>query len=349
MIHKNKQNLRRDTLEKIHKAHPSKLIALRLEYSVKSKRLSTINKLAGLDRVYSRHLPTQKSFRWSTSDPAITNFERACINPHCPDYEHEDTEECWGLRDIVLPDSNEVLVVWDHDNIEGRIHDLYLNDQDNLKAHRDNLDLHTITCCKMFHMDLPIDLRDPHGSDIDKGWRERYHWQGKDTQRRVMAKNLNHGSKYAKSKKYVHTIPNIEKYGLSRDELEQMAQDHMDLKKDIFQKKFAVMAEIKRTGIARNLYGARRLFYDKSEETEKEGFAFIISSTVSLFNNETIINMKAQWPRARLIHNAHDGDKVCFPKDEVPSLDELKQVIIRPMRWEGREVMLTAGVKIYES
>lgn len=347
-IQKNKQNLRRDTLEKIQRSNPSQLIALRLEYSIKAKRLSTINTLAGLDRVYSTHLPTQKSFRWSTSDPAITNFERACINPYCPDYEHEDTEECWGLRDIVLPNEDEVLVVWDHDNIEGRVHDLYLNDQENLIAHKERYDLHTITCCKMFKMDLPMDLRDPHSSDIDKGWREKYAWQGKDTQRRVMAKNLNHGSKYAISIKYVHTIPNIEKYGLSPKELEAMAQEHMDLKKDVMHRKRQVMMKIKKERVARNLYGARRLFYDGSEETAKEGFSFIISSTVSLFNNETLINMKKIWPRCRLIHNAHDGDKVCFPKDEVPSIDELKTVIVRPMQWEGREVMLTAGVKVYE-
>lgn len=347
---KDDHNLQRGTLIKLREKSAHKhLIDLRLEYGEKSDLLTDyVNKLVNVERIYPNHLPTQSSFRWSTTKPPLTNFPRRCINPHCSQDEHEWDEQCWSLRDIVLADDDEVLVTWDHDNIEGRIHDLYLDDVENLKAHALGFDLHTLTCCAMFHMDLPSNLVNPHSSAEDAAWRARYNWQGKDTQRRVMAKNFNHGSKYTVNPKFVYAIPNIEKYGLSRKELIEMAQAYMILKKDVFERKRKVMASIKKNKVARNLYGAKRVFHDSSEDTAKEGFSFVISSTVSLYNNETLIMMRAAYgDDVRLIHNAHDGDKVCFRKDTVPSIAELKAVIERPVQWKDKSVMLTAGVKVY--
>lgn len=349
-----KGDLRRDTLIKLQQkfdfeSPEYKMIDIRLEYSQKSKLLTSyINNLVNVDRIHPTHLPTQSSFRWSTLNPPLTNFPRACIEPNCPEGEHEWTEQCWSVRDIVLPDEDEVLVSWDHDNIEGRIHDLYLNDIENLKAHEQGLDLHTITCCKMFGMTLPQNLIDPHKAPEDAAWRTKYAWQGKDTQRRVMAKNFNHGSKFTINPKFVYAIPNIEKYGVDRKELIHMAELYMAFKKVIFDRKKKVMQQIKKDKIARNLQGAKRTFYDSSEHTAKEGFSFVISSTVSLYNNETLIMMSRRFPSFRLIHNCHDGNKVCFHKDEVPSMTELRSIIERPMRYEGREVMLTAGIKVHQ-
>lgn len=344
-------NLQRETLQKM-KGKPlseqkAKLIELRLEYSELSKLVTSyLSSLVGQSRIYPTHLPTQSSFRWSTLHPPLTNFPRRCINTACPSGEHEWTDICWSVRDIVLPDEHEVMISWDHDNIEGRIHDLYLNDQENLKAHREGYDLHTITCCRMFHIPLPLDLKDPHKSEQDAEWRRVNNWQGKDTTRRVLAKNFNHGSKYSTSPRFVYTIPNIEKYGVTRKELLSLANEYMALKREIFDRKRQVMNRIKRDKVARNLYGAKRQFYDSSNETAKEGFSFTISSTVSIYNNMTIIAIKKRWPDARFIHNAHDGDKMCFPRDSVPSIAELKSVIERPVQWEGRSVLLTAGIKI---
>src|SRR5215510_7015050 len=87
-----------------------------------------VNKLVGETRIYPQHLPTQTSGRWSTLNPPVTNWPRACINQECPQSEHEWTSNCWSIRDILLCDSDEVLVTFDHDNIEGRIHDLIVND-----------------------------------------------------------------------------------------------------------------------------------------------------------------------------------------------------------------------------
>jgi uracil-DNA glycosylase len=347
-------NLQQDTLRKLQLKHdPSsleyKLISYRLEYSEKAKLLSNyVNKLVDLDRIYPTHLPTQSSFRWSTIGPPLTNFPRECIALECPEYEHEWGEQCWSVRDIVLPDDDEVLVTWDHDDAEGRIYALRLDDQEDLEAYRQGYDLHTITACNLFNMALPIDLRNPHSSRADAEWRRENKWQGKDTQRRVMAKGFKHGSKYSVSYKFVRSIKNIDKYDRTMDELEDMAKAFLKVKAKTFDKKIKVMNEIKKAKVARNLYGAKRQFYDSSEATGKDGFSFMISSTVSLYNNITLILMKQRFPSCRLIHNAHDGDKMCFPRDEVPSIAELKDVIERSVSWEDREVILTAGVKVYK-
>lgn len=345
-------DLQRDTLKALqHKYDPTslefKVIALRLEYSEKSKLLTGyVNNLVEMERIHPRHLPTQSSFRWSTIGPPLTNFPRECINPSCLDGEHEWEEPCWSLRDIVLPDHNEVLVTWDHDDAEGRVYALCLNDKEDLVAYQEGFDLHTITCCGLFDMALPTNLKNPHTSVEDTAWRSTYNWQGKDTLARVMAKGFKHGSKYSVSHLFVRSIKNVEQYGRTMKEMEQKAKEYLLLKKDTVEKKKEVMASIKRSKVARNLYGAKRQFYDGSEHTAKEGFSFMISSTVSLYNNMSLIMLKKQFPQCRLIHNCHDGDKIAFPKSDVPSLQELKSVIERPVYWDGREVMMTASINI---
>ncbi len=367
-----KQNLQRETLRKYANTKQAstvakQLIPLRIEYSEKSKLLTGyLNKLVGVTRIYPRHLPTQASFRWSTIDPPITNWPRACVNVSCLQGEHEWTDNCWSVRDILLPDSDEILVSWDHDNIEGRIHDLIVQDEEAISAHTKGYDLHTITCCNIFSMDLPQDLRNPHTSTLDEAWRRKYKWQGKDTKQRVLAKNFNHGSKYSPTWRFVYLIQGIEKYGVSREHLAKLAQRYIASKEDAWARKLSIMQSIQMDRCARTLYGGRRIFYDGSEETGKEGFSHMISGTVSDYNNETLILLEA-WlnKNTRLLHNAHDGDKITINKDimrftgmnvvNIPNgqynkeelLKKLKQIIERPITYQGRTLTLTAGVKIH--
>lgn len=350
-----KQNLTRDTLRKMKGRHvKSELIDLRLRYSEDFKLLTGyINQLVNVNRIHPRHMPIQTSFRWSTYGPPITNWPRACINPYCPQYEHEWTEECWSVRDIMLPDDDEVMVVWDHDNIEGKIHDIIVDDKEAIKAHGEMYDLHTITCCNIFGYNLPHDLRDPHRSEMDANWRAKYNWQGKDTKQRVLAKNFNHGSKYTKTWRFVYTIPGIEKYGVSKDHLGSLARRYIESKGEAWQRKLDIMRSIQRSRISRTLYGARRLFYNSSEETGREGFSHMISGTVSDFNNETLI-LFHKWlgSQVRLLHNAHDGDKLAVKKAAITDMtsfkEDCKSIIERDITYEGRTLTMTAGVKIYD-
>ena len=366
------QNLQRTTLLKLAKVNGNQLIPLRLEYSEKSKLLTSyINKLVDTDRIYPRHLPTQASGRWSTlgvineitkvkSGGNITNWPRACVEPACQYrlqelykttrkayIEHEWTDACWSLRDMIQCDKDEVMSSWDHDNIEGKIHDLIVNDEVAIKAHREGYDLHTLTCCDIFGYDYPTNCKNPHSSTEDSQWRSKYHWQCKDTKQRVLAKNFNHGSKYTESYRFVHRIQGIEQYGISYKALENLAKRFIDSKKEAWERKLQIMKVMRRNRISRSLYGFRRIFYDSSPETGREGFSHMISATVSDYNNKTLIMLENMLgDSVRLLHNAHDGDKIAIKKDSLPSNDELLQVIQRPIEYQARQLVMTAGVKV---
>ena len=367
-----KPNLQRSTLQKLSTKNSSPLIPLRLEYSTYSKLLTGyVNKLINTPRIYPTFLPTQASFRWSTLNPPITNWPRACINPECQIgmlqeisieksgyHEHEWTDICWSVRDILKCDEDEILVTWDHDNIEGRIGALVLDDQEEIEGFEKGYDLHTITCCSLFSMDAPSDLRNPHTSDIDTEWRTKYSWQGKDTPQRVLAKNFSHGARYANTWRFIYNIlDKLEAYGVTRAQGIQLAKTYEQSKSEAFKAKRAIMNQIKKDKIARTLYGGRRLFFDGSDETGKQGFSHMISGTVSDFNNETLIKLENYYGEGiRLLHNAHDGDKIAVKRDSIQHIacdrsllkEELLKIIERPITYQGRSLTLTAGIKIYE-
>ena len=353
-------NLQRDTLRKIiNSPHASEkqreLAELRLAYSEDNKLLTGyVSKLVGTSRVYPQHLPTQTSGRWSTLNPPITNWPRECINPSCIAAEHEWTDTCWSVRDILLPDSDEILITWDHDNIEGKIHDLVINDEAAIKAHAEGFDLHTITCCDIFGYDYPPDLKNPHDRKTCGEWISKYNWQGKDTRQRVLAKNFNHGAKYTESYKFVHNIKGIERYGVNYKQLEQLAIKYIKSKGAAWDRKLAIMQEIRENRIARSLYGFRRVFFDSSAESGRQGFSHMISATVSDYNNETLAKLERLFgERVRLLHNAHDGDKIAVKRSLFngepyeSGKQALKDIIERPIEYQGRSLIMTAGIKIY--
>jgi hypothetical protein len=366
-------NLQRDTLRKLSTRKTAsevkrQLALLKIAYGEDAHLLNSyIEKLVHVKRIFPRFLPTQASGRTSTVEPPITNWPRACIEPACQQrlrdtiygtshlgyIEHEWSEQCWSIRDILLPDHDEILITWDHDNIEGKIDALVTNDQEAITAHEQGFDLHTITCCNIFNLDLPSNLYNPHSSIEDAGWRSKYKWQGKDTKMRVLSKNFNHGSKYTDTWRFVYTIKGIEQYGVSYDDLEILAKKYIDSKGDAWKTKLKIMDDIRRAKIARTLYGFRRIFFDASHESGKEGYSHMISGTVSDYNYITLSMLEDKFGAAiRMMHNAHDGDKVALLKDvyighEDEVKDILKSTIERPITYQGRTLTMTAGIKVY--
>ena len=109
------------------------------------------------------------------------------------------------------------------------------------------------------------------------------------------------------------------------------------------------MSKIQRDKIARTLYGGRRRFFTSGEETGREGFSHMISGTVSDYNNHTLNLLEQQLGSAvRLLHNAHDGDKIAIKADSMPTLSDLKSIIERGIEYQGRLLLMTAGIKTYK-
>jgi hypothetical protein len=190
----------------------------------------------------------------------------------------------------------------------------------------------------------------------------KHNWQGKDTRQRVLAKNFNHGSKYARNENFVTKIPGIEKYGVSYTDLKKLAKRYIVAKGDVWLRKLELMDQIRHRREARSLYGFRRLFFDASEDTGKEGFSHMISATVSDYNNLSIA-LLSEWfgEHGRLAHNAHDGDKFFVTQEFMQEnyldkgmtltdfVSDYKAIIERPLEYQGRSVTLTASVKVSNS
>jgi hypothetical protein len=201
-------------------------------------------------------------------------------------------------------------------------------------------------------MDYPQDKKNPHTSAEDAEWRTKYNWQGKDTRQRVLAKNFNHGAKYTESYKFVSRISGIEQYGIDYRGLEELAKRYIKSKGAAWTRKLGIMKQIRSERIARTLYGFRRIFFDSSAETGREGFSHMISGTVSDYNNETLKMLcKFFGNSIRLAHNAHDGDKVFLKKESYEGVKtevKLREIIEREISYNDRSLIMTAGLKIYE-
>ena len=146
-------------------------------------------------------------------------------------------------------------------------------------------------------------------------------------------------------------LPDIERYGADRKQLERLAKTYIEQKGEAWDRKLALMESIRRTRITRSLYGGRRVFFDSSQETAKEGFSHMISATVSDYNNETLILLERRYGDAvRLLHNAHDGDKIALKRDIVRTniVEELREIIERTVQYHLRTVTLTASVNVVD-
>ena len=211
------------------------------------------------------------------------------------------------------------------------------------------------------------DKVNPHTSTIDTDWRHFVKWQGKDDKRRVLAKNFRYGSQYF----YVRitkdgTLKYNPRYILGAQGVEEVAQEligqgmdvrqflidmanrYVTLTREVQYRKAEMMEHIRRAKVSRSLFGARRLFYETTQDTAKEGFNHIIQGTVVDVMNKGLIEVAQRWPKATLVHNAHDGAKLAFDSklDSTHLIEELRSIFEQELEYEGESVPLTAQFKV---
>jgi len=352
------------------KGKEREMTLLRLEYMGLAQRMNNNIKKMDCHIIYPQSLPTQASGRWSVTRPALTNFDKECVNKECPVGEHEITNECWSIRDCIKPFPKEFWIKYDHNAIEARIYALILNWTERLKEFENDHDIHTPTCCDLFNLSYPFDKVNPHSSVEDEDWRKEVNWRGKDDGRRTIAKNFTFGSQYFYVQRlskgrlnynpaYVLTIPKIEQNASAvigikeetvvREWLVYMVDKYVQSTKEIQLRKADFQEKIRKDKKARTLYGMRRVFFTMDKNTAKEGFNHVIQGTVAEYMNESFGLLKKEWPDCRIVHNEHDGAKIAFPyshdKEEV--IGRFKEIVERNMEYEGRSVKLTIGSKIY--
>lgn len=350
----------KELLKLKHEGWSSEMIEYRLRYAALDSVMKYLNPLVGLERVHCQYLPTQKSGRWSTTNPPLPNFSANCINPRCSrvGVEHRAGGECWSLRDVIVPDPGFWFLKWDWSAIEAKLAAAYSGDDEDLDLFARNADIHVATLCRMWKYPLPSDLMDPHRNPECAEWRKIMDWAGKDDWRRVGAKTSRYSLAYGADERAIHQAKDIDKLaqqaGLDKAGIEAMAKAYLDSKPKLKVWKRTVWDQIMATHEVRTPLGRRkRLFVTSEEYTNykktgragsacKEGLNHLAQGQVAGMMNRTIIAIKKRWPCSRLAFQAHDGHLSVWP-DSVNPWPEIREVVERT--WDcgnGRTIKSTA-------
>lgn len=281
-------------------------------------------------------LPTQASGRWSTTDPPLTNFP-----PH--------------IRNVVIPDHGTYWVHWDMDAIESRIEAMYSHAQERLTAFRKGLDVHIMTMCRMQGYPLPPLLTKAYNTDPSCAeWRALVKWTDDADRRRHLAKTCTYGMIYGFDENAILRAKDIEKLGLTREELLKAGKAYLDSRPEQQRMKLRIWGQCLERREARTVYGRRRRLFPSTQELEmwhkrkrpgeaaRQGLSHTISGTVTDYINLTIIAVKQRWPMSTLAHNAHDGLTFIFPK-QIDCWPELQAIAERELEIEGEKLTMTAS------
>jgi len=346
----------------------SPLIDLRLRYAEYDSTVKYLRPLVGLDRIHPRYLPTQKSGRWSITNPPLTNFSANCINPTC---EHRGEEhratwaDCWSLRDVVLPDPGTYFLKWDWKAIEAKLAAAYSGDDEDLELFTQGADIHTVTLCKMFGYPQPSNIMSPYKDPACEAWRALTGLHSDNSWQRVGAKACRYGLAYGIDQRAIHEVKDIDllsrQAGLDKAGREAMAKAYLDSKPKLKAWKQRTWRQIYETQEVRTPLGRRkRLFFGAEEylswrrysrpgDAGKTGLNHLAQGQVADMMNLTIIAIKRRWPESRLAYQAHDGLTMIFP-DTAQPWPEIQGIVEQewPMG-NGRVIQSTADWGVVRS
>jgi len=313
------------------------MLNTRLQISTEFKVLEYLTwTYPDVDRVYPEFLPTQASGRWSIKNPPLNNYP--------PD-----------TRDVLVPDAGMSWIGWDLDAIEAKIVAALSHDKLDLKAFDENLDIHTITACKMTGLELPPDLKDPHQSPIAADWREKHSWEGKDDKRRLLAKvryALLYGKDYTAASGSKYEMDWV-KRGYKRDDFIAGAKRFLESKPWITSAKNRHWNEYAKTGKSYTIFGRRRMLFGDWWSKAKEGFNHLVQGSVADMTNTAIIELCHPQDGLGLlfVNQAHDGGKIAIAEDSFnPELVSVfKAAVEKPYVIEGEKIVSRATWWLYKS
>lgn len=335
-----------DVLETLRrKGVESDILDARLAWTELEGIRRYIADMAERDRIFPLMLPTsQAGGRWSTTSPPLTNWPRHDISLCSLDHQGD-----WCSRDVrgvLVPDPGTYWLKFDWSAVEARLAALYCQDEDDLRAFRDGLDIHTITACRMFGLPLPpVQTSDLHTSPAVADWRASVRWGGGEDARRHMAKTARYALLYAEDHRGILNAKGVEKLGYTRKELEEFGRAYLRAKPSFVAAKSKAQQECARTGLARTGFGRLRRLSGDLRTRAKEGFSHMISGTVSDMMNLTLIGIHAQIPACHLVVNRHDGAEIAFP-DEVnvaETLGSLRSLVEREWTFWGHSFTCPAS------
>ena len=306
----------------------SYVLDARMEWAATDTFRRYVKPLEHAIRAYPNYLPTQASGRWSITEPPLTNF---------PDDSKADELRLPKLQGVVWPDVGTYWACSDWNAMHAVFMAAVSDDTEDLEAFTKGLDIHTITCCRMFKLPLPPNLMNPHTSPECEGWRVSVGWKGKGDRRRHLGKTTRFSLLNAWDEKGVLEAKGVLKLGLTPDDLLDAGRKFLKAKPNMVAWKANYAADAIAKGEARSLMGRRRkLFGSNNPEQYREKYKtavshFLQGSEVDIMET-CILEVHARFPEVRLAWPSHDGLKFVFPQS-IPvdiAYPALKEIIERP-------------------
>jgi len=308
--------------------------------------------IADKQRVFPSMLPTQATGRWRISEPPVINF---------PDDAKAEKKGLPKLRKCFIPDPGTYWLCCDYEAQHARFMAMGSNDLEDIQAFRDDLDVHTITACRVFKWPLPPNLRDPHLSPECLPWRTELAWLGKGDRRRHLMKTIRYALLNAYDEKGVLESKDVEDLGLTMVEVLNHARAYLKAKPNMvaFKKSYcdAAIAE----SMARSVYGRRRILRgpgrpplpgEKPSQAYKLKFKAAISQwlqgTETDILERSIVGVTDAFPECHLVYPSHDGMKFSFP-DTITveeALDTCKPIVEQEVTIGQHTLPMTATWEI---
>jgi DNA polymerase I-like protein with 3'-5' exonuclease and polymerase domains len=253
----------------------------------------------------------------------------------------------------VVPDPGTYWLCWDYDAIEARLGACFCGDVDDLQAFAQGWDIHTMTVCHVMRYPLPPNLVDPHTSPECETWRTNLMWAGKEDKRRVQMKTARYADEYGSDFRAILQAKDIEKIGLSRDELLDVSERYLRSKPHKVAFKKRMWGEVLATREARTFLGRRRRLFPKEGElaswrksgratpTAREGLNHLYQGATAGIMNRALRVVIERWPTCRLAYQTHDGAKMVFP-ETVECWPEVRELVEQEYEINGHTMRFTA-------
>ena len=314
-----------------HDGAESPVLDARIQFSELEGLARYARAMVTQDRVYPHlHPLAQASGRWSTTDPPLVNF---------PAKESSLHPVAWGM---IVPDPGWYFLHYDMSALHARIAAAYTGDQDDLTASRNGYDLHTVTACRMFHWEfVPPDS--VSGATPP--------WEGEGDRRRHLAKVMRYALLLGKNEMAALEAKEVEKLGLTRDEVLRFARLYLQSKPGMMAAKKRIWDLCIRQGKARSFMGRlRRLTFDPRNKTSiddamKEGWSHILQGSEQDIMQTIMADIVVAYPDTILTLNAHDGHTWAFQQSVHPwqeTVAALRPIVERTWRINGEDVPIPA-------
>ena len=262
-----------------------------------------------MDRLYPNFaIHAQKTGRWSTTNPPLAQLPG-------------------DLRDIIIPDIGECWLHWDWKGIELHFLELHSRSRILQRAHRDGIDLHTWTLCKMFGYDLPPNLKDPYGDSTNAAWRQRYSLFSSGDPRRVFAKSARYEMIYGGGGN--NAAEKAVRMGLNKADVKRALANLLTADVDYYKWRQNLERQVKASRVVRTFMGRPRRFLTVSKDHStavppkvvREALDYPMQGGVSDVFNTTIIKIHEQHPDLTWAWGMHDAQYWGVPTESVT--DEL--------------------------